>query len=175
MKIRRIDAWGNVVEVESPVGDSTTDDTAAVAHASGTGVVGAIGAAITDPLEMPSRTMRAESPPARDRLTTLLANLTAVHVTLARWFRRRVLLMPDIDYRTVEANQRTIANRFITISEKLSEVRVRLAHHEREIPLLGQSRRQFDAQEKVNQRRVEAAMADVKAEVERRQAPKGPA
>jgi hypothetical protein len=119
--------------------------------------------------------MRAEEPPVRDWRTALLANLTAVHVAVARWVRRRVLLLPDIDYRTVEANQRTIANQFITIAQRLSEVRVRLAHHEREIPLLTQSRRQFDAQEKVNQSRVEKAMGGVKAEVERRQAPKGPA
>jgi hypothetical protein len=162
MTRRQFDAAGNVVEVEETPAEQQ-------------GVVGAIGAPVTDPLEMPSRTMRAEEPPMPDWRTTLLANFTAVHVALARWFLRRVLLMPDIDLRTVESNQRTIANQFITIVQRLSEVRVRLAHHEREIPLLGQSRRQFDAQEKVNQRRVETALADVKAEVERRQAPKGPA
>jgi hypothetical protein len=161
MTRKHIDAMGRTVDAP--------DDPQA------SGVVGAIGEPVTDPLELPNSTMRAEEPPVRDWRTALLAHLTAVHVALARWFRRRVLLMPDIDYRTVEANQRTIANQFITIAQRLSEVRVRLAHHEREIPLLAQSRRQFDAQEKVNQKRVDAVLADVKAEVERRQAPKGPA
>jgi hypothetical protein len=144
MTRKHIDAAGRVVEVE---------DTADDQH-----VVGAIGTPVTAQLE----------PTVRDWKTALLAWWTAKHLKFAFFVRRRILLMGSVDFKKLEDSQRTIALQLNGQARMISEVRTRLAFHEHGLPLLGESRRHYDAQMVINEKRIAERLAGLKAEVVRR-------
>lgn len=130
MKRKKIDAAGKVVEVETPA--PPADETAVT------------------PIRPLVVETRLPDPPA-SAWTNLLANLTALHILVARFIRKRILLI-DIDQR--EANQmrdvmRQVALQLNGEAKMIREVRTRLVWHERHIPLLGESRRRYDAQMRI--------------------------
>lgn len=152
MKRKQIDAGGKVVEVDVPAESSP--------------VVGAIGEPVTNPLEIPPRSARLAAPaPALGPWDEFLAQLAALHIIVARFIRRRVLLMPDIDMRTIEQNQVVIAEQHVAMSNMIAEVRLRLHHHERTIPMLGESRRRYEANMLIRAKRAEQKAADAIAKL----------
>lgn len=122
MKRKQLDVHGKIVEVDEVPALPTSP------------VVGSIGA---PPTAEPSLGLWSE----------LLLQLAALHIVVARLVRK--LLLVDID--SHEANQlreavRTLALQVNGEAKMIAEVRVRLRWHERQVPLLRQSRRRFDAQ-----------------------------
>lgn len=148
MKRKQIDAGGKVVEVDAP------------APAEQPAVVGTIGEPVTDPLEIPPKATRMAVPPVVPSLGPwgeFLAQLAALHIIVARFIRRKVLLI-DLDQH--EANQMRqvmtmVAQQHHGFSEMMRDVRLRLAHHERTVPLLGESRRRLDAQLTIRQKKID--------------------
>lgn len=131
MTRKRIDASGKVV-----------DDAEAPPPAP-SGVVGTIGQ---------SPTPTAETPPASLGLwAEMLLLLAVLHIRVAHFVRRSVLLIPDVDLDVLQRNQEVIAQQHLVMSQMVSEVRGRLGYHEANVPLLGRSRAQYDAQKAVKE------------------------
>lgn len=144
MKRKQLDVHGRVVEVNAPTSEP--------------GVVGKIETPVTDhPLEIQSREMRTQEPkprpPARDRM---LVGLLDLHVWAATKIRRLLLLPNPATLKTIQENQRMIANQHLGLANALADVRLRLRYYERRDLQLGKLRRQFDAEQMIRAKKKEA-------------------
>lgn len=140
MKRKQLDVHGQVVEVDGA--DASPPETAVTP---------------LRPLTVEARVPEPEG----SAWTNLIANLTALHILAARFIRRRVLLMADLEQR--EAHEMRSVMRHVALqlngeAKMIREVRTRLVWHERHIPLLAESRRRWDAQMRIrNEQKARAA------------------
>lgn len=137
MKRKQIDAGGQVVERDDASGEPREN-------------------AIPLPMPVAPTALPAPDLPLRLRM---LAQLVAAHVWIARFIRRRVLLI-DMDQR--EANLIRNATKELGLmvnaqTKMIHEVRTRLVYHEQGIPMLGESRRRYDSQMVIRREQKERA------------------
>lgn len=146
MTRKRIDAGGNIVDAPEP--------------APPPGVVGKIEHTVTDALELPPDALRTATPELsfvdRGRLW-----LFERHVAAARWFRKRVLLMPDVE--KMQKAQLMVGQQHLGFAEMVRDVRLRLNFYEHDIPLLGRSRSRYEAQQAIH-----------RGKLDREKSPEGP-